>query len=381
MAGLAEHDIADEAQSAAAEQAEACDQTGRKENGVSSSISPNAASVADYAADCAEFSEAEVSFFKEDVTFSDAPAGKDVLFSPGAVFVCCGEFSKGGLINLALSFVFLAFFASFSIFHFFPLPGTLFLLVVVILLWIGFVVTYHDRARKLKTGGRLFHLSFGIVTFWFPLIVSLIFAFGFVMQRTWMSNDRMYPSMKKGDFILVDRLSYWTRTPSRGDVVLIESVLDDGSARGLRRSFFARIIAVPGDAFQLRSGVAYVNEAPLSIYFPHDSIRKFAQQKTLIAYESPYGVPPVDPERGEVPEKWYPVQYSSQMLFTQTEVVRLKPDQYFVIEDNRDDSDLRYIKKSFGSIVHVSSIKGQPLFVIYNSVDGSGFDRYGLRLQ
>ena len=95
MAGLAEHDIADEAQSAAAEQAEACDQTGRKENGVSSAISPNAASVADYAADCAEFSEAEVSFFKEDVTFSDAPAGKDVLFSPGAVFVCCGEFSKG----------------------------------------------------------------------------------------------------------------------------------------------------------------------------------------------------------------------------------------------------------------------------------------------
>lgn len=327
------------------------------------------------------FTEDEVSFFKQGVIFSEQPAGTDVLFSPGSVFVSCGELSKGGLINLALSFAFLVFFLLVTCFHFFPIPGFLFLLTSVLLLWIGFALTRRSQARKLVSGGKLFHLSFSIITFWFPLLISFILAFGFVMQRTWMGNDTMLPSLHKGDFVLVDRLSYVVRTPSRGDLVLVESVNRNGSdGSPKRRIFFARILASPGDSIQLMSGAAYINDTPLSLYIPKDSMRRFATQKSLIAYESPYGVPLVDPQNGEIPDKWYPIQLSSQMLFTKTDRVTLKQDQYYVIEDNRNDPNLQYMK-SFGSIVHVSSIKGQPLYVIYNSVDGSGFERFGLRLR
>ena len=327
------------------------------------------------------FTEEEAVFFKQGVIFSDQPAGVDVLFSPGSVFVCCGELSKGGFVNLALSFVFLVFFLLVTCFHFFPIPGFLFLLFSVLLLWIGFVVSLRSRARKLMTGGKLFHLSFSIITFWFPLLVSFVLAFGFVMQRTWMGNDTMLPSLHKGDFVLVDRLSYLVRTPSRGDLVLVESMYrSTPEASAQRKAFFARILAGPGDSIQLMSGSAYVNDTPLSLYVPKNSMSMFATQRSLIAFESPYGVPFVDPQQGEIPEKWYPIQLSSQMLFTKTDKVTLKQDQYYVIEDNRNDPNLQYIK-SFGSIVHASNIKGQPLFVIYNSVDGSGFERFGLRLR
>ena len=326
------------------------------------------------------FSQEEVSFFQKRLVLSDQPAGKDVFFSPGSIFVCCGEMAKGGVVNLALSSVFFIYCILVTVFHFFPVPGFVFLLVSLSLLWAGFVMTFRHRARKVVAGGRLFHLSFSIITFWFPLFISCILAFGFVMQRTWMGNDTMLPSLRQGDFVLVDRLSYLTRQPARGDLVLIES-RGEGVSRRARRAFFARILAMPGDSVRLESGTVYVNDTPLSMYIPLDSMSTFASRKTLIAYESPYGIPRIDPQHGEVPEKWYPIQLSSQMLFTRIDTLTLQQDQYYVIEDNRDDVSLRYIKKSFGSIVHVSHIKGQPLFVLYNSQEESGFDRFGLRLR
>ena len=178
------------------------------------------------------------------VSFGDAAGG--ALFSPGACFVCTGHLSLGSLFNIVLSLLFLGFLVASELLEFFPLPGLLFLFSLTILLWIGSALGTRDKAKAMVPGGRLFLASFSVVTFWFPIILSMVIASNFVMQQTWMANDKMLPQIHKGDTVLVDRLSYKLEPVERGDLVLIQELYNDNGNVN-RRSFFARVIALPGD--------------------------------------------------------------------------------------------------------------------------------------
>ncbi len=63
----------------------------------------------------------------------------------------------------------------------------------------------------------------------------------------------MEPNLHSGQYILVDKLSYLIGNPQRGDVVVMRFPLDP------RRDFVKRIIALPGEAVEVRNGTVFIN--------------------------------------------------------------------------------------------------------------------------
>lgn len=302
------------------------------------------------------------------------------LFSPGAALACCGKTGQGCIINSFISLVFLAFFVLAAAFHFFPIPGFIFLIVSTLLVWIGIAMLHKDKMQSEIRGGRIFLASFSVLSFWFPLMISMFFAFGFVMYRTWMGNETMYPSIHIGDYILVDRITSRFAAPKHGDLVLVEDEIDEG--RGpYKRAFFARVIAEPGDNIKLQDGIPYVNDKPLQRFANKEKLKASIAQKTITLYESPAGVTVPQDAPKSMPDQWYPILIAQNALGAQTNSLTLEKEQYFVLEDNRDDSSFKHIKTSYGSIVHQSRIKGNPRFILFNSREQDGWSRFGYKLK
>jgi signal peptidase I len=113
------------------------------------------------------------------------------------------------------------------------------------------------------------------------LLALLIFlAVRETVQNFKVEGTSMLPSLQNGQYIIVNKLAYAQfdlgifdflpffdagddsthylfGTPERGDVVVFES------PRNPDRDFIKRVIGVPGDEVEIRSGVVYINGEPL----------------------------------------------------------------------------------------------------------------------
>lgn len=118
----------------------------------------------------------------------------------------------------------------------------------------------------------------------------------FVLLQTTTGRFRVYgfsmlPTIRDGDYIIVDKAAYYFSSPRRGDVIALESPCNNGT------DLIKRIIALPGDTIKINNGTVFVNNTPL-----------------------------IEPYIFEKP------QYS---LSPQ----QIPPDNYFVLGDNRSNSD------------------------------------------
>lgn len=155
------------------------------------------------------------------------------------------------------------------------------------------------------------------------ILALLIFlAVRSTVQNFKVEGYSMDPSLNNGQYILVDKLSYTTvglgpigrfvpfinsnddgflfQGPQRGDVIVFEAPVAPG------RDFIKRVIALPGDTVQVKSGTVFVNGQPLhEPYLTHPGSYTW----------------PID--------RTGPVTVPSQ--------------QYFVLGDNRDNSSDSHI--------------------------------------
>lgn len=153
-------------------------------------------------------------------------------------------------------------------------------------------------------------------------------------------SGSMRPTLLEGDVVLMNRLAYDFKlpltdlilarvgTPQRGDVVTFTSPKD-----GVR--LIKRLVAIPGDDIEMRNEVLYLNGEP-------------AQYSAPIEVAEPMG-PGVSTPAMQMRE-W--VAESAHMMQVMPEVralrnfgpVRVPPDHYFFLGDNRDNSaDSRFI--------------------------------------
>jgi signal peptidase I len=152
------------------------------------------------------------------------------------------------------------------------------------------------------------------------------------IQNFQVEGTSMRPTLQSGEFVLVDKISYWEVNlgpfdfllpgrsngdyllggPSRGDVVVFHSPGDRS------RDFVKRVIGLPGDTIVVRDGTVFVNGVALE----------------ESEYTAPYG-PTYQRGLQTVPQ-----------------------DHYFVLGDNRNNSQ---DSTSFGP-VHKSSIVGKVIF-------------------
>ena len=200
--------------------------------------------------------------------------------------------------------------------------------------------------------------------FWISVALFLVLR-TFIVEAFKIPSGSMERTLLIGDFLLVNKLAYGAeipftskrlpalREPQRDDVIVFESPED------LSKTYVKRLVGVPGDTLEMRSGTLFRNGQRLSErYASHSSDvdrveERFRWQRDYVVRTAGAAGASVsyDPTRNN----WGPL------------VVPRK--SYFVLGDNRDNSsDSRY-----WGFVADSLVKGRP-FVIYYSYnpDSSG---------
>src|SRR5690606_11139489 len=118
-----------------------------------------------------------------------------------------------------------------------------------------------------------------------------LFIMTFVARAFTVDGPSMRPTLEDGQRLLVDRLTYRFQDPQRGDVIVFRYPANP------RQHFIKRIIAIPGDEVLIARGTVYVNG---------------------VALEEPYIAGP---------------------MFGSFGPVVVPPDSYFVLGDNRNNSE------------------------------------------
>lgn len=75
----------------------------------------------------------------------------------------------------------------------------------------------------------------------------------FVGQSLEITGDSMYPTLKNKERIVVEKVTYKSRVPERGEVVVFRSLQNDTIF------LIKRVIALPGDTLGLADGKIVVN--------------------------------------------------------------------------------------------------------------------------
>ena len=155
------------------------------------------------------------------------------------------------------------------------------------------------------------------------LIIGLTyFIITFVGQRTRVSGSSMETTLQNGDNLIVDKISYRFRDPKRYDIIVFPYKYEENTY------YIKRIIGMPGETVQIKNGYVYIDgERLLSDIYGNELIK--------------------DPQ-------------------TAADPITLKENEYFVMGDNRNNSndarewDIHYVSRD--------EILGKAWFRYYPSI-------------
>lgn len=187
-----------------------------------------------------------------------------------------------------------------------------------------------------------------------PVLIIIAFAVAliiksFVLQAFFIPSASMEPTLREGDRVLVEKISYALGSPERGHVIVFErdvapelpvgsielSWLERlsnagrelfGFSTGLTQDFIKRVVAVAGDTVQGRDGTLFVNDVEI--------VEPYLTQGKLTSDFGPIHIP---------------------------------EDHVFVMGDNRDNSD---DSRGFGPVPE-DRIVGHAFVLIWPPVDVS----------
>jgi signal peptidase I len=187
----------------------------------------------------------------------------------------------------------------------------------------------------------------GTLSVWGGLTVVTILAvvFGvqiFAFQAFSTPGSSMEPTLDAGEYLIVSKFAYgfskysipfrpplfhgrvFNQTPQRGDIVVFKLPRDP------KIDYIQRLIGMPGDRVQIKSGVVFINGRPMD-------------RKGLGAGTENEGgglIVPVQKYVETTPEgRSYPINfYGSDGHTENTGVYVVPPHCYFMLGDNRDNS-------------------------------------------
>ncbi len=207
----------------------------------------------------------------------------------------------------------------------------------------------------------------------FPVILIVFLLRSFLFEPFKIPSGSMVPTLLVGDLILVNKFHYGVRLPvlnkkvianndpQRGDVMVFRYPVDP------RVDYIKRVVGVPGDE------VAYLNQRltingkqvpteALGEFYDEDSMRYVPMFSELLgATEHRILVEPKRPAFFGGDQKSFPMHQNCRYL-PEGVVCKVPPGHYFVMGDNRDNSQ----DSRFWGFVPDENIVGKAFFVWMN---------------
>jgi signal peptidase I len=191
---------------------------------------------------------------------------------------------------------------------------------------------------------------------WTINILILLFGTTTLVQAFIVPTPSMDPTVRVGDHLLVDKLSYappgaiskyflpYTQV-KRGDIIVFRKPTD------ITMNYVKRVIGVPGDRIRLMNKTVYLNGKPLVEPY---AVHVFPD---IRPYRDNF---PASPPTPDEPVEDAGFQMLAHHVWNGELVV--PPDSYFAMGDNRDNSlDSRY-----WGFVPRDNIIGKPLFIFWS---------------
>lgn len=147
------------------------------------------------------------------------------------------------------------------------------------------------------------------------LALVIVFYFGRQVKN---SGDSMRPAVLDGDIVLVNRMIYDASKPKRGDIIVFKPNGNENA-----RSYIKRIIGLPGETVQIKDGEIYIGGEKLEEKYETTAIEDAG---------------------------------------TASEEITLDGDEYFVLGDNRRNSEDSRMA-DIGNVKR-SEIEGKAWFVL-----------------
>ncbi|MGH2594394.1 MAG: signal peptidase I [Actinomycetota bacterium] len=137
-----------------------------------------------------------------------------------------------------------------------------------------------SHARDDGEAGSRFLREFGLLTI-AALIIAIVIK-TFLIQAFFIPSSSMVPTLQVGDRILVNRLAYRFGDIERGDIIVFADPTPTPQDRGIvgglihwlgegigvvrpaDDDFIKRVVALPGETWEIRDGVTYVDGRRLS---------------------------------------------------------------------------------------------------------------------
>lgn len=153
--------------------------------------------------------------------------------------------------------------------------------------------------QEAQTSVRYYLSYIPMIAVWIFRVAGIcVFAFLIVWhlgQRVSMIGDSMNPILRNGDVVLVNRLVYNARRPRRGDIIVFKPKGNENS-----HYYIKRVIGLPGEKVEFREDEIYINGNRLE-----EKYQSTAVDRTGIV----------------------------------TEKMELGSDEYFVLGDDRENSE------------------------------------------
>jgi len=219
------------------------------------------------------------------------------------------------------------------------------------------------------------HWGSGAVTFIVALALA-IFVRTFIFQPFSIPSAAQEPTLLVGDYLFVSKYEYgythyslpfsprlfrgriFGSEPRRGDVVVFRLPKDDSV------DYIKRVVGLPGDRIQMRSGELYINGTAVKRERVADFIETRGGHSTRVKRwreTLPNGV------------SYETLDLQDNGFLDNTQEYLVPSGHYFMMGDNRDNSNDSRVLSAVG-YVPLENIIGRAV-VIFNSIDEDGQHR------